>query len=243
MSWSGSFNYSWNPPPRPSRITTSRTELLHLGVAYAVLTVCLFLVFSRETYIGSGFAPPGSVGISYTLVAVAALAALTGFVAHEMAHKIAAQRRGFWAEFRASSYGLIMALVTSVIGFIMAAPGATMVGGISEADRKSWGRTSLAGPMTNVVFAAVFYGASIGVYLLAPGIVVDGTSLYSWILVIAFINAWFGTFNLFPFGVLDGHKVYRWDPTVWAGAIATTATAMVLTVLALYIYQNPLLAF
>jgi len=236
MSWSGSFDYSWNPPVRKSRITTSKTELLHLGVAYAVLTVCLLLVFSGNTYIGSGFAPSGFVGITPTLVVVAALAALTGFVAHEMAHKVAAQRRGFWAEFRASPYGLIMALVTSFIGFIFAAPGATMVGGISEVDRHSWGRTSLAGPMTNVVFAAIFYGASIAAYL-------AGSVLFVWLLVLAFINAWFGTFNLFPFGVLDGRKVYRWDPTVWAGAIALTGTAMVFTVLALYIYTTPLLGF
>jgi Zn-dependent protease len=234
MSLSGSFDYSWTGPPRRSRITTSRTELIHLGVAYAVLTVCLLLVFSGNTYIGSGFAPHGFVGISVTLVVVAALAALTGFVAHEMAHKVAAQRRGFWAEFRSSPYGLIMALVTSFIGFIFAAPGATMVGGISEVDRQSWGRTSLAGPMTNAAFAAVFYVASIGAYL-------AGSVLFVWLLVLAFINAWFGTFNLFPFGVLDGRKVYRWDPKVWAGAIAITGTAMVFTVLALYIYGTPLL--
>jgi Zn-dependent protease len=234
MSWSGSLNYSWNPPPKPTRITTSRTELLHLGVAYAVLTACLLLVFSGNTYLGSGFAPPGFLGISPTLVVVAATAALSGFAAHEMAHKIAAQRRGFWAEFRASPYGLIMALVTSFLGFILAAPGATVVGGISEVDRQSWGRTSLAGPMTNLGFAALFYGASVVAYEL-------GSILFVWLLVLAFINAWFGTFNLFPFGVLDGRKVYRWDPKVWAGAIALTATAMAFTVLALYIYGTPLL--
>jgi len=234
MSWSGSFNYSWNSPSPSRRITTSRTELLHLGVSYAVLTVCLLLVFSGNTYLGSGFAPPGFVGISATLVVIAALAALSGFVAHELAHKIAAQRRGFWAEFRAAPLGLVMALVTSFLGFILAAPGATVVGGIGEADRQSWGRTSLAGPMTNLVFAAVFYGAATVAYLL-------GSVLFLWMLVLAFINAWFGTFNLFPYGLLDGRKVYRWDAKVWAGAIALTLAAMVFTVLALYIYQSPLL--
>lgn len=228
--------YSWSPPPRPARITTSRTELLHLGVAYGVLTGCLLLLFSGNTYLGSGLAPPGFSGITPTLILVAATAALTGFAAHELAHKIAAQRRGFWAEFRASPYGLVMALVTSFLGFILAAPGATVVGGISEADRQSWGRTSLAGPMTNLVFATIFYGASIVLYL-------AGSILFVWLLVLAFINAWFGTFNLFPFGVLDGRKVIRWNPWVWAGAIGLTATAMTFTVLALYIFGTPLLVY
>jgi len=235
MSWgNSSFSYSWTPPTPARKITTSRTELLHLGVAYAVLTGCLLLVFSNNTYLASGFAPPGFAGFSLTLIVVSALAALTGFVAHEMAHKVVAQRLGYWAEFRASAYGLVMAAVTSFLGFILAAPGATMVGGMSGIDRTAWGRTSIAGPMTNLGFAALFYVASIGAYLL-------GSILSVWLLVLAFINAWFGTFNLFPFGVLDGRKVFLWSRGVWAGAIALTLTAMAFTVLALYIYRTPLL--
>ncbi len=235
MNWGGSYSYSWTLPPPRRRITTSRTELLHLGAAYAVLTTCLLLVFSGNTFLGSGFAPPGLSGISVTLVVVSALAALTGFVAHEMAHKIVAERLGFWAEFRASTYGLMMALFTSIIGFIFAAPGATVVGGMSGADRRNWGRTSLAGPLTNVAFAAVFYGASIAAFQL-------GSVVFKWLLVLAFINAWFGTFNLFPFGVLDGRKVFSWNRGVWAGAITLTGVAVAITVLALYIFVTPLLS-
>ena len=235
MSWSGSFSYSWNPPQAPRRITTSKTELLNLGAAFVVLTVCLLLVFSGNTFLGSGFAVPGFTGISVTLVVVAALAALTGFVAHEMAHKIVAQRLGFWAEFRAATYGLLMAVVTSVLGFILAAPGATVVGGVSANDRRGWGRTSLAGPLTNVSFAAIFYGASIVAYLL-------GSVLFVWLLLLAFINAWFGTFNLFPFGVLDGRKVFLWNRGIWAGAIALTLAVMAVAALALYIFGTPLLS-
>ena len=235
MSWSGPFSYSWSPPPPKRRLSTSRTELLHLGIAYVVLTGCLLLVFSGDRYLGGGLAVRNFAGISPTLALFAALAALTGFVAHEMAHKIVAQRQGFWAEFRMSTYGLIMAVVTSVLGFIFAAPGATLVGDTGGMDRRSWGRTSLAGPMTNVAFAAIFYGASIAVYL-------AGSVLFVWLLALAFINAWFGTFNLFPFGVLDGRKVYRWDPRIWAGAIALTLAATILAALALYYFGTPLLS-
>ena len=239
MNWS---TYSWTPPTPARRITTSRTELLQLGVAYLVLTVCLLLVFSGNTFLGSGFAPPGFHGISVALVVVSALASLTGFVAHEMAHKISAQRQGFWAEFRTSPYGLAVALMTSILGFIVAAPGATVVGGINAVDRRSWGRTSLAGPLTNLGFSVVFYAASVVPYLYARKVLIEGTPLFDWLLVLAFINAWFGTFNLFPFGVLDGRKVLAWSRQAWAGAISLTLVAMVFTVLALYFLGGPLLS-
>jgi len=234
MSWSGPFTYSWTPPPPVRKVSTSRTELLHLGVAYAVLTGCLILVFSGNTFLGSGFAPPGFAGISATIVVVSALAALTGFVAHEMAHKIVAQRRGFWAEFRASAYGLVMAAFTSMVGFIFAAPGATLVSGMGAQDRGNWGRTSLAGPMTNLGFFVVFYAAAAGAFLL-------GSVLFVWLLLLAFINAWFGTFNLFPFGVLDGRKVFLWSRGVWAGALALALAATAASALALYIFGTPFL--
>ena len=234
MSWSGRYDVSWTAARPAGRLTTSRTELVHLGAAYLVLTTGLVLIFSGNTFLGSGFAPPGVAGISATVVVVSALAALTGFVAHEMAHKLAAQRRGFWAEFRASPYGLLMALVTSIVGFILAAPGATVVGGMSGLDLRSWGRTSLAGPMSNVAFAAVFYVAAIAAYL-------DGSAVFVWLLILAFINAWFGTFNLAPWGILDGFKVFRWDRGVWAAAIGVTLVALILSALALYVYGTPLL--
>ncbi len=234
MSGGGWYTYSWSGSAPPRRVTTSRTELLHLGVAYGVLTGCLLLVFSGYTYIGSYFAPPGTRGITATLILVSALAALTGFVAHEMAHKVVAQRLGFWAEFRASAYGLGMAVLTSVLGFIMAAPGATMVGGMHEVDYRNWGRTSVAGPMTNLAFAALFYAAATGAFL-------AHSLFFEWLLVLALINAWFGTFNLFPFGVLDGAKVFRWSHARWAGALAVSIVAFGITAYALYFVGTPLL--
>jgi Zn-dependent protease len=228
------YSYSWTPATPRRKVTTSKTELVHLGAAYAVLTGCLLLVFSGNTYIDSGFALPGLRGITVTLAAVSALAALTAFVAHEMAHKVVAQRLGFWAEFRAWPTGLLMAAITAAAGFIFAAPGATMVGGIHDIDLRSWGRTSLAGPMTNLAFGALFYVASIGAY-------VDHNILFEWLLVLAVINAWFGTFNLLPFGPLDGHKVFRWSPARWAAGLALTVVMFAVSAVALYYVGSPLL--
>lgn len=234
------YTYSWTQPlpsyrTAPTRVTTSKTELMHLAVAYGVLTACFYLILSRNVLFGGGGGGfPGGPGFQ---LVVAAVTALTGFVAHEMAHKVTAQRRGFWAEFRASPIGLVLAFViSSSVGFLFAAPGATMVGGIPPYDAEGWGRTSIAGPMTNAVFAAAFYLGSIVAYVGNGSLLI----VYS-LLFLAYINAWFGTFNLFPFGALDGRKVYRWDRGIWAVAIVGTAAASVLCFLAIYVYGSPFL--
>lgn len=221
MSWSGSFSYSWNPPRPARRVTTSPTELLHLGVAYAVLTVDILLIFAGLAGLSANVGGGHFSRLFFLTVGVAAGAALTGFVAHEMAHKIVAQRRGYWAEFRVFPMGLLVSLLTASFGFLFAAPGATMVGGMSELDRESWGWTSIAGPLTNAAFAAVFYAGAVGAYL-AGSFLVDG------LLLLAFINAWFGTFNLIPFGPLDGRKVYRWNRAIWTATIVGTGAASAL---------------
>lgn len=221
------------PPVRTRRpITTSRTEVLHLAIACAVLTVDLAIIISQSTLLF------GSAGLGYfqqlslQILVTAAAAALSAFVAHELAHKIVAQRRGFWAEFRMSPYGLMMSLITALIGFLWAAPGATVVSGMSPADRVGWGHTSIAGPLTNLAFAGVFYGVAIGVPLHQVGLVQE-------LLLLAYFNSWFATFNLVPLGPLDGRKVFRWNVPVWAGAFVLSAAAAVLSYLA-FAFTNPL---
>jgi len=236
MSWSGTFSYSWSPPRGPSRLSTSRTELIHLGIAYAVLTFDMLLIISQSTLLGTGSLKGTVVGIlriSPALVALAAGAALTGFVAHEMAHKVAAQRHGFWAEFRVYPIGLVLSLVTAFYGFLFAAPGATMIGGMSEVDAHNWGRTSLAGPMSNLVFAALFYAGSLATVKPFPDLA------YA-LLFLAFINSWFAIFNLIPFGPLDGRKVLRWNTGYWVIAFVGTAAVAAICFSALY-YLGPTL--
>lgn len=228
------YYYTWTTtrPTRP-RIHTSRTELLNIGIAYVVLTFDLILIL---TVAGLFFGQTSSFvsRISVPLVLAAAGAALTGFVCHEFAHKVVAQRLGFWAEFRMSVYGLVVSVITATIGFLFAAPGATVVGGMSEVDRSSWGRTSLAGPMSNVAFAAVFYVAAVGLSL--------ARSPYTiWLLLLVFINGWFATFNLIPFGPLDGAKVLRWRPSIWIAAILLCGAFAVIGYLAFYVYGSPFL--
>jgi Zn-dependent protease len=209
------FTIGYRPGPT-RKLSTSSTELLHLLIAFGVLTLDLALLRTSFSALG-GFRPPDPTLIAGGL-AFGAVAALTGFVVHEMAHKISAQRHGFWAEFRMSPFGLVLSLFTAaIVGVMFAAPGATVIGGMG--DEREWGRTSLAGPLVNLGEGAVFAGlALVGASAdWSPPLVVS-------LLLLAFINAWFATFNLLPFGPLDGQKVLRWNRPIWLVSLAGSAT-------------------
>lgn len=231
-SWTPSPSY-WvgSVPQERHRLSTSPTELAHLAIAFLVLTFDLAIV---THYLQFGRTPGGfDASIIVAGLAFAAAAALSGFVAHEMAHKVAAQRFGFWAEFRMSPVGLFISLVTAYAGFLFAAPGATVVHGMG--DIREWGRTSLAGPALNLVEGAVFLGAAVAVW--------DLTQNFStWVLLIllAFVNGWFAAFNLLPFGPLDGTKVLRWNRGLWAGVFAVAAVFTVAMFLILGSPRPPL---
>ncbi len=203
-----SYSYTIGPPPRPARrFTTSGTELVHLLVAFGVLTFDLVVIF------------PHPVGGSSSLVAavsIAATAAFTGFIVHEVSHKISAQRRGYAAEFRMAPLGLLLSVVTAFFGFLMAAPGATMVSGM--ADVRDWGRTSLAGPASNLISGGLLFGAA---FLVARSAVVP--LAVPILLFLALINGYFAAFNLLPLGPLDGAKVLRWSTGVWGAAFSVSA--------------------
>lgn len=204
-------------PVATTKISTSRTELLHLLVAGLVLTFAM-AVIRQEFTGGAGFtlSSPTAVlpWLGWGLVAT-----LTAFVAHEMAHKISAQRHGFWAEFRMSPLGLLIALFTVVfIGALFAAPGATLIGGMG--DPKEWGRTSLAGPTLNLVEGAAFGGAAA-----LTDHLWGASSLTISLVLLTYINCWFSAFNLLPFGPLDGRKVFRWSRSVWVVSFAVSAAA------------------
>ena len=222
------LTYYWTTtaPPAPGRFTTSRIEIRDILIAFVVLTFDLVLILGGTTVLAAGTA----AGVSFALpiILLAAAAALTGFRAHELAHKVAAQRRHSWAEFRMFPMGLVLSVFTAFIGFLFAAPGATVVGGMY--DIRSWGRTSLAGPLTNLAFGTAFLAGAYGVGLLGLG----GFVLYA-LIVLAFFNAWFAAFNLIPVGPLDGRKVLHWNPTIWLLAMVASAAMAIVAYATLFL--------
>ena len=236
MSGGPYYSISWSPSaPLPNR-RTSRTELVHLAVAFLVLTVDLIIILSGRGLLEggtvSGLISP--VPVYFVLLAVAA--ASTGFIAHEMAHKLVARHLGYWAEFRMWPMGLLFSLITSAGGFLFAAPGATMVNGMDPRDVRGWGETGVAGPVANLVFAAVFYAGSLGTFRIS-------LELSGPLLFLALINTLFAAFNMLPFGPLDGAKVLRWGTGRWLTVFVVAAASLVVTYTAFYSYGSPFLAW
>jgi len=147
----------------------------------------------------------------------------SGFILHEMGHKVAAVYYGAEAKFRMWVQGLIFMLITSFIGVLFAAPGAVYIYSRKITPRQN-GIISLAGPVTNLILIAFFAILS----LILP-MTQHFTTLQEWAffgISYGAINVWeFGMainlilamFNMIPAFPLDGSKVFRWNRLIWIG--------------------------
>ena len=189
--------------PRKTRgkVYFSPKELKHL-------TVAVLLV------IGVGLSYIFFAGSSSLLLVASAAAVIftTSFVIHEIAHKVTAQRRGLWAEFRLTLWGSVLTAIFMIlpVPFKIISPGAVMISGPASMDEI--GKISIAGPTTNIIMSTVLIAAAF-----AP-------TPIQWIFVIgALFNGYIALFNLLPLGILDGYKIFNWNKTTWAFAFATSA--------------------
>jgi Zn-dependent protease len=198
------------------RVYFSPKELKHLAIA-AVLVVGVGLSY---ILFGGIFA-----AMDWTLLLGFAVILTASFLTHEIAHKVIAQKKGLWAEFRLTLWGAALTLI-SVISplFKLISPGAVMISGPARGDEIV--KISLAGPTVNITFATVFLGASFA-FVQGP---VQGL-----LLLAAFLNAFIALFNLIPMGILDGYKIFSWDKKLWATAFLPS---LVLTI-ATYILVQP----
>jgi len=170
----------------------SGTELKHLIIGTLIVFGVGFSIFFQGFQI-SRFR-------SYMLIGSALVFTLT-FILHEIAHKMAAQHHGLWAEFRLTLFGSLITLFSIVSPFKIVSPGVVHMAGV--ADKKIIGKVSLAGPLTNIILSAVFL--SLSYYGATPFITVG-----------AVLNAWTALFNLIPFSVFDGEKIFWWNRKAWA---------------------------
>jgi Zn-dependent protease len=138
----------------------------------------------------------------------------TGFALHELAHKYAAQRHGLPAEFRRWDFGLLMAVVSSFFGFLFAAPGAVHIFGYT--DKKTLVKTSMAGPLANIMVAITSLGLSL--------ILLSGENF---LVFLATFNLFLAFFNLLPIPPLDGSKVLRYSPQLWAVLFVPTLVLLI----------------
>ncbi len=208
----------------PDRVTIrfSRHELTHIGVAVAFLTVAFTLVLNDP----GGFGPRDVIArfnAPWTAYVASLIAVSSGFVLHELGHKVLAQRYGFWAEFRGQFRGLVMSLaIAAGTGFLFAAPGAVLIWG--RVDAKQNALISLMGPGINFVIALLALPFTF--------VADDSAFLPHTMGVVAQVNALLCVFNMLPILNLDGRKIWYWSKVLYIASMAL-AVALLVTVIIL----------
>lgn len=187
-------------------ISTSETEIKDLIKAWIAISLA-FAILLSESIFSSDF---------YLKFIIASLTVGTGFLLHELGHKVLAQRYGCFAEFRSFDNMLLIAVAMSFFGFIFAAPGAVMISG--RVNKRKNGRISAAGPVVNLILALVFLALS---FLRLPNLL-KSITYYGF-----YINSWLALFNMIPFGLFDGSKILKWSKLAY-GSIVAVATVFML---------------
>jgi len=216
-----SYEYSvtfGQPRMTKGKVYFSPKEVKHLAVAAAlVMGIGLSLLLYPEIF---GTADSASL----TAVSVYAIVLTLSFFAHEIAHKVTAQRRGLWAEFRLTMWGVVLTLVSMLLPvFKIISPGAMMVS--NSANLEDMGKVSVAGPAVNIFLSAVLFGGALSSVTFAPDLAVV-------LLLAAFLNGYMAVFNLIPIGILDGFKIFSWNKKIWATMFAISVALAA----AIYLY-------
>jgi Zn-dependent protease len=194
------------------RIT--RREEADLFIAWIAISLS-FAIIKIAPYGILG--PVGKVSLISALIylGIALLTVGIGFILHEMAHKFTAIRYGYWAEFRKDNSMLLVAVaLAALVGFVFAAPGATVIY-TNAADgrglsREQNGRISAAGPVINLLLCIPF-----AALLVIAGGLTSGNILAQIGLAGIQINAMIAAFNMLPISILDGNKVFSWNIPVF----------------------------
>ena len=188
------------------KINTSEREIRDLIKAWIAISFAFAVVLR------------GVIGLSfYQVFIVSAITVGTGFLLHELGHKIVAQRYGCFAEFRSFDQMLLLAILMSFFGFVFAAPGAVMISGPVGVRRN--GKISAAGPIVNLALAIIF----LWLLLMQPTGFLRVIAFYGF-----FINSWLALFNMIPVWNFDGAKVLRWNKSVYGAIVAIALGLMFL---------------
>lgn len=185
----------------------SQIEKRDLLKAWAAISFAFAILMTGGL---AGLMSPGFI----VAFGISGLTVGAGFVAHELSHKVVAQKYGCWAEFRSFDQMLMLAILFSFFGFILAAPGGVFIKG--RISKEQNGKVSAAGIVANIVVASLFLLLLVSVQnpiLMAIG----GYGLL--------INSWLALFNLLPFLNFDGKKVLAWNKIAYA-VLAIAAIAL-----------------
>jgi Zn-dependent protease len=161
----------------------------------AISTFAISLIFA---WYGRGLPHIDSWFVIYFVIILFTVG--SGFILHELAHRTVARHFGALSEFRAWYEGLVLALALKIIvGFTFVAPGAVYIYKEYLTTEEN-GLIAIAGPLTNVALAFIFY-------ILHIPLVSD---------IGYHVNIFLAAFNMIPIPPLDGSKVLSWNPLVYA---------------------------
>ena len=100
-----------------------KKETRDILISWIVLSVAFMLLLENiNIYNLSSF---GKVSVS--LLAMYFFIVAVSFLSHELGHRQVARRYGFKANFEMWPMGVVLALVSSLFGFLVAAPGAVVI--------------------------------------------------------------------------------------------------------------------
>jgi len=206
------YNITFGPRPTNRTFWFSPTEIKNLALSALLVTGVGFSIFLDP--FDPSLSPLSSPGV----LIGSPLVFVSVFLLHEIAHKLMAQHYGLWAEFRLTTFGALITLISIFSPlFKIISPGAVMIAG--SADKETVGKTAVAGPATNLALSIV----SFALYTLLP------KPFSTVALLSAAFNAWIALFNLIPLGILDGWKVFSWDKIVWVTVFITSVALTILT--------------
>ncbi len=191
---------------RIGQLPTSEKEIIDLAKAWIAISIAFAILINGFDF---------SSKFIFAFI-ISAFTVGTGFLVHELAHKIVAQHYGCFAEFRSFDTMLLLALAMSFFGFVFAAPGAVMIQG--TVGRRRNGKISMAGPLTNLIFALVFL---LGLFVFKTG-AVHTIAFYGFI-----INSWLALFNMLPFWNFDGKKIFEWNKVVYGAMVVVSVLFLV----------------
>ena len=191
----------------------SRKEVKELWIAGLIISLAFAILLA------GGYNALFSFNLSILVVFfIAFFTAGMGFLLHELMHKYVAQKYGLFAEFRAYYLGLFMALIFSLFGFILAAPGAVIIHGFITREKN--GKISLAGPTTNIVLASIF--------LILVIFTAENNLLKAFLSYGLSINSLLALFNMLPVMPFDGSKIFAWNKKIY---LLTILVALILFII------------
>jgi Zn-dependent protease len=169
-----------------------KQEIIDLIIASFTLALA-FTIIIRESF-----------GFNIGTFLFSSILIIPAFIIHELAHKFVAQHYGYVAAFIKFDIGLFIALLSSLFGFIFAAPGAVFISHVRSKDHIL--KISIAGPIINIIFAIM--GLLIFIFSNNPLALIISFYVFHLNSVLAF-------FNLLPIPPLDGFKIFSINKLLW----------------------------